>query len=550
MITKATGTARASAYELPARSVRRGSAHFRVLVVATVGCSVASGALAQIVLPPDAYGSADRLSSLRTGTGASSPPIDWNAGVAARVTYTDNALLSAKGSERSDTIYELAPFLSVRANGPRLQGTATYAPRYVARNLDSIPDSEGLRHRLDATGNALLVGDSVGVLARATVADVNTNPFGALSFDPTTSATNRSTYKSFDVSPYARGRIGTNTEYIARYGYGWVDDGIRNYVISQQSVSALLANLTGTYPYGWRVYADQRFVSYSNGALDYDRSFITALAHYSPVRELRLGLGTNFARSNLVLSESGENGGWGPTATVEWSPSPRTSLFAGWAGTYFGHIAQARASHRAENWVFGLSYRDTIQDSVSAGLVSIDPNQIFGGDGFAPSANPVVQQLGGFGTIGQPSNFVQFGTINSALVRVRATTGSIAYVTPRTAYTLSGFLSQQDNALRLAENVPGGNIPQDLSQRGADLRVRHRLSPQLSLGTTLRWLRSESDLLAAQSSLAGIQVDAQYLLTSNASLSIGARHNRQRGDATAAVSYDENAVFADVGVRF
>jgi uncharacterized protein (PEP-CTERM system associated) len=480
-------------------------------------------------------------------------PYDWTAGIGSRLTFTDNGTLAPKGQEQADTILEVFPFLSVIAAGPKAQGFLTYSPRLVMRDLDT-RTGDGLTHRLETRGNVFLVDESIGVQARATVAQVNTAPLGTSAFDPGLNPNSSSTYKLAEISPYARGGWG-GTQYLFRYGLTWIDDGVRSYDVTQHLLSGLLSNLSVRGPIGWRAYAEQRHTSYDS-LLSFDRSYATAVGTYTVSRELRLGLGVNYSRSDLLLSDSGADSGWGPTATIEWFPTPRTSAFAAWSGTYFGHIAQARANHRALNWLFGLAYRDTIQDNAAAGLVMVDPaliqTDVTSATQQTPATSQQMQQIQGAAPPGQvlPTPLA-YGSLNSAIVHIQSLVATVGYTTPRTTYTANLFLTEQDNRLTLAANLPGGATPQDLSQRGLDGRVAHRLTPRTTVGVLARLQRSSSDIAAASTTLTALQLDVGYLLSPSIIAGAGYRHVRQRGDSGPTfLGYDENAVFITATARF
>jgi uncharacterized protein (PEP-CTERM system associated) len=507
---------------------------------------------AQLMMPTEPFGrvggqlgSANMLGTGSTGLRA---PLAFNYGVNSRLTWTDNGSLAPPGQEDSDVIFEIAPYVQVSAAGPQAQGSLTYTPRIIMRNLD-VAGANDLRHQLDAFGNLFLVDENIGIQARANVWDVSANPFGRTSFDPSLNPANVATYQRYDVSPYARGRLGTGTQFEARYRFTYTDDGAINDTITDHTLSGLLANLRTSYPLGWRAFGEARQSTYSSG-FDYNRAFATALGHYNVNSALRLGLGVNYSSSDLLLSESGKDSGWGPSATLEWTPSQRSSLSLAWAGTYFGSSARAIAAHRAQNWVFGASYTDRVEDRINASLVAVNPNQTFSADGTVPSANPITQQLNTQGTLPQSQAPLSFGGINSALVNVQTLTGSVGYLMLKTSYALTGFITRQDNNLNLATNLPGGSTPQDLEQRGLNFRATHRLGERIVLGGILRYQESESVNLAETSTLRGFQVDASYQWTTTIFTGLGYRHTRQRGEGSSVLGYDENAVFATLSARF
>jgi uncharacterized protein (PEP-CTERM system associated) len=468
-------------------------------------------------------------------------PSTVEVGVAGRATFTDNIDLRPRGQEEAGQIYEIAPFVRATASGPMLQGAAFYSPRLILRS-DGMGTNSDVGHSLSATGNAFLVRDRVGVQARALVSEVNSNPFGPTSFDPALNRGNRSTYQLYELAPYVTGRIGAGTEYLARYGATYIDTDNQSYTTTQQRLTGSITNATSTSPWGWRAFADQQYIGYSNG-FDYDQTYLTALGTYAFSQSLKLGLGTNWSRSSLLLSDAGDNNGWGVTATLEWAPTPRSQLAAFWASTYFGSLSRVQANHRAQNWVFGATFIDTIQNNAAAGFLNFNPTQTYGGDPYTGTSNTVAQQQGTIDNRVPYNNTLAFGTINSAIVHVRSLTASAGYLMVRTSYTLTGFVSEQDNSLNLDANVPGGNVPQDLTQRGLNFRVAHRLDSRITLTGIVRTQWNQSDALGETSRLNGVQLDAAYQFTSRITGSIGYRFTSQRGDGSRVLGYDENAIY-------
>ncbi len=198
-------------------------------------------------------------------------------GILTAVTFTDNGNLAPKGSEQDSVQLQLTPYINLDLAGPRAQGYLYYAPSFYAQTLEG--STNYFSNNLTAFGNYYFYEDRAGIRADANVFDTNTSPFATSSVNPGINGTNVSTYQSYSVTPYARGRLGSATDYEARYRLAYTDQGTGVPTEVDNRVSGILGNVSGTSRLGWRALGTYATTSYSDG-FDYDRAFVTALGYY------------------------------------------------------------------------------------------------------------------------------------------------------------------------------------------------------------------------------------------------------------------------------
>ena len=153
--------------------------------------------------------------------------------------------------------------------------------------------------------------------------------------------------------------------------------------------------------------------------------------YYTPTSELRLGASLNYLYIERLTNASGSTNGWGPGASIDWSPSRRTVVRANLARQYFGNTGSLSIAHRAQRIALGLDLSRSVLQSNSAALLTFNPGAVFSAGGFSPALNPLFAQLNALGLLS--NNEVVIGTpvINDAVVRNRSVTASVGWIAPR-----------------------------------------------------------------------------------------------------------------------
>ncbi len=469
-------------------------------------------------------------------------------GIRAAVLGSDNLDLLPRGEERAGQLYELMPYARGSLNGANASGAAFVALRGQYRNGGIDDGGTEARATLYSWGNLRLVEDFAGVYARANVFDANRSPFAATSLTPTVQSANRIQYRDLEVSPYLYGRLQGDGNWSARYSLGYQDagTGLQSSLIQSgivQGRSDLVNNRFGVSTRA-QVYS----VSFEQG-YDYRGTEVDLLGWYRVDPTLRAGLGIGYASNGALLNADGKDGGWGPSATVEWSPYARTFLRGYWADRYYGRNASLQAAHQASDWSFGLTYRTGITAGTSANLYGVNTASMFA----APTSDgaPTPTPMSGVGQTLVNQNLLPLagtsfgsGVIDSPLVFVDYLVGTVGWSRARNSVLATVFVNNR----RTAATFPG-ITPSDIDQYGGAITYRRQIDPRNAMVLLVGETRSVDDIGTARSTLDTLSLSWDHRIGPRTTGLVGGRLQRQNGTG-GAVSYDEAAVFAWIDYRF
>lgn len=474
-------------------------------------------------------------------------------GVRASETISDNIIYAPRGAERSGTLTEIAPFLRAYGASGRAVGTidASLIGLYRTGGGDY---QSALRHTLYATGNALLIGDSVGIQASASSIYANASGFGTLTPNPTLSPVNSSRISTVTVAPYLIGRLGTFANYSAQYSLVRTDP--------SSDVSSLLAtrdrresvSLTSGPQFlrwGWSLYADN-LVRDLAGAPAQSRKTATANAYYVFSPEFRIGGSLNYSSIDGVTDAQGRTSGTGLGAFADWSPSRRTTLRMNWSDQYYGSTGNLALSHSREHWTFGLNYSRGLYTNTSASLVALNPGALFSASGFAPDLNAVYQQLIAQGLV-DPNALLLAGLVSDSLVRSRTLTASIGYTIPKYSFVVTAYTTSRNSILKQQLADGSGQTLSFAFGRSESMGMtaigRYGLTPRTNLN--LSAMMTENRLLddGVRSRMTTATISLSTQLTPRATGSFGVRRSVQGGSVGVA-GYDESAIIGSIVASF
>ncbi|MFN9774528.1 MAG: TIGR03016 family PEP-CTERM system-associated outer membrane protein [Burkholderiales bacterium] len=523
----------------------------RALGAALLASALPAAALAQAPLPSSAGvpGVPGTPGATPIGVGANPEGrrLVVEPGVRVRVDASTNPDLQPDATAKSGTLLEVTPFVTATLNSPRGVASLAYGLRGLLRDGGTNPRDE-IRHDLRAWGDVRITDDSVRLLARANVFDISASPFGSGSFDPAIQTTNRTQYRDFELSPYAFGRFDGEGRWTARYSLRHIDPGssIPSNLINE--VSGFARSDLVRRRFGFSLSGNASSVDYQNG-LDYDGGAIDLLGWYRVDPRLRVGAGMGYSWNSALATSNGDTSGFGATASVEWTPDPRTYAIARWSDRYYGNSIDVRASHRAANWTFGLVANQGLTDGNRSGLYGLNTAGLFNagaplGQAAGTASNPVAQSLSNQGLLPSAGASYGSGAIQSPLVYNESLVASVGWSSVRNSVLGTLFVNNRRTAVAFA-----GGTSQDIDQWGGSLGWTHRLTERNAVSTTARFTRSDDNLTGASSDLTGLWASFDRRITPRSVASLGGRVQRQRGNAVA-VTYDEAAVFATVDYRF
>lgn len=475
------------------------------------------------------------------------PAFAWQPGILSTLSYSDNIDLGEGGTARNGTILEVAPYVDMRFNSPRAIGAFGYRARGLKYWNSQVFDTE-FRNDLRGAIDAAITDETLRVYASAYVFDINRNPFGATTVDPGSRSSTRTLYRSFEVSPYLSGDVGQSMEYVLRYRLNHIDPGG---TLLSSTGSALLGEArspTERLGLGWTSRVATTQYTYEND-FDYRNSLIELLGTYALSPTLRLGLGANYAASSTLTDSDGNRSGFGPSASFDWAPAPRTLVNGRWSGTYYTNVANVRAVHATGRSTFGLTFDRGVRDGNESSLLYFDPLRVFGGSavrGGVGALSPVGGALDQQGLLDAAGRPLSTAFTQSPIVRIEALIASWGYATTRTGTLATAYMNNQ----RPAVIVPGFTNVADFDQVGVSLRWSYQLTPRqiLQLGGLLQ--TTESNTLRTDTTVTSASAGFRYLLTPNLTGILNYRFTRQRIDGGTFAGYDENLVQVGVDYRF
>jgi uncharacterized protein (PEP-CTERM system associated) len=131
-------------------------------------------------------------------------------------TFTNNVRLSS-ANPKSEAITEVSPGIRISSDGGRIRGSIDYSLTEVfyANN------SSGRRslNNLSANGTVEAIDNWAFLDFSGNVGQQSISAFGTPSSGALLTGGNSTETSVYRISPYLRGRFGSNAEYEARYGY-------------------------------------------------------------------------------------------------------------------------------------------------------------------------------------------------------------------------------------------------------------------------------------------------------------------------------------------
>lgn len=472
---------------------------------------------------------------------------------ALRQTWTDNIALQGRESKRSDWVTEVAPGISIAANGARLKGNLDYALTGLFHARDSRRNDH--QNALNALGALEVIESFFFVEARAQISQQLVSAFGARPASNTSDTANRTETRVFSFAPYIKGRMASATAYDLRFDEAMFRSSDNQ--VSGSNVRTWTGKLESTSDqarFGWSVdFKDQRY-DVKDG-LDTE----TRLAHGSLIYHLDRSLRI-FVRggreSNNYFGEDRSETIHG--AGVEWNPTERNQLSAENDKRFFGRGYRYSMRHRTplSAWNLVMSKESTnAVDQLRRGSASTPFQRLF--DLLVTEvADPVRRAEQARQTL-LAAGIAPDASSESALLANQVFVdkrieGSVALLGARNTVTISAFHSERRPILQFGSTGDDFANASLVKANGAAINWSRRLSPLSSLVAGVVWSRntgsrSTTDLRSDQRAF---NVQLSTKLSPKTGGALGYRHVRFEADGSATDDYRENALFASVEHRF
>ncbi len=462
------------------------------------------------------------------------------------LTATDHADVSSNARSQSDLITEISPGIHIEARTVRLQGYLDYSLRgqfYSQSNENRHQNALNAFATLEAIDNWLFVDVSGNIAQQAISA------FGPQSPGDTSINSNSTESSTYRISPYIRGNIGGQVDYMLRYNTSATraDES----TVSDLDVSQWIGQLRGSTPFHslrWTIDANRQTTDYAQGR-ETDADLARLLLTYLITPQFSISASTGWERNNYASldDESTSTHGYG----FDWNPTPRTQISAFKERRFFGDGHRLSVSHRFP--MSSIRYTDTRDVSVlpnqfaTAGMgtlydmyfqhfanqipdpiiraayvnallaiAGIDPNrQVVGGFMSSQASEQRQQQLA----------FVLFGARNSLTLQLNRSENS----------SIATALSQ------VADDLSRSSM---IRQKGVSLTFSHHLSALSSLNVTASRQKSSGNQTGAndlETTTTLFQASLATKLGAKTNGSLSVRHAKYEDDIN---PYTENALIA------
>lgn len=476
----------------------------------------------------------------------------FEPGVRSRLHISDNMLRDDQGNGSTGVITEVTPYVVGSYASGRTDASINLSLRNIYRSAGS-DHLDALRPTLAAGGNTALAGDWLWLEGLASIRDVNTSPFAALSVDPGLSNINRSRISAFSLSPYVVGRFGTFADYRIQYRFQTRRNSNTNALLSldDNSLSTELKSGPQFGRWGWALNSSMLRRDFGSG-FSINRENITARIYAVSGDELRFGGLATFDSISRLTNRDGNTSGWGPGLFADWSPTARTTVRGQISRPYYGGTGSIELSHRTERMTYGIEYGRYLLTSNSASVALLNPLTLMTG-GLSTGLNPLAQQLTNTGVIGT-DELISAGVLSDALILSRRLSATVGYSGQRLSGALSVYRNLRDSLIERqlgeGETVSISNSAARFNQRGLILQSRYELNPLSSVGLTGRILYTENQTTTPVSArLTSVTATYQRRVDDKTTATLGLRRNMQNRSG-AGVSYDENVLFGLIDTRF
>ncbi len=477
-------------------------------------------------------------------------------GVRAVATWSDNVERRSRGGD-SDLIFEVSPYIVAQSEAPR----ASYRLFYQLRNFFRLREGDAnfFRHALNAQGSFALVDDRFGVDLSGFMGTISATPTGPISNDPASSFSNTSNVRHFAVAPWYQDALGRIATYQMRYTLAHSDGGSFATARVSHTASGVVNGIQGGSRWNWRLHGEAQRREFEDN-LTRDRQSSGAVLYYDVYPTLRVFGTIDYEFIEGLRDEDGDDEGWGPGAGFDWTPNRRTTVSGSVSRRFYGTVSNLAISHSRHRATMGLRWSRSVLTSADASLLLFDPSSITsGGFGASRAVNPVISSLLSTGIVLPPGTVLTQGMFTDAAVLDRRLTAFWGLRGARNAFTLTGYYSNRESTTELQSTTQftgirgsatfGGIFVGEIRERGVVASYSRRLDGRSSIDVTFDRRRVDSPTAFFETQYTSFRVGYRTWITSDLAGFAGVRRVVQTGEGRS-ISYDENAIYAGVDMRF
>lgn len=414
---------------------------------------------------------------------ASGPGLRVSSSLAIEQSYTETRARPS-GFNGSEFGTRVSPGVRIFSRSGRVQGSFNYTGSAIYRSgLEQTKGQEWL-NALDASFTAEAVPNWAYVDARASISQQSISAFGRPASLGTDANANRTEVSTLSLSPYVRGTLGKVAEYQLRLSANQTDSRLATAPDSNSTVAALTLNSARRSAlFGWGLSASRQRDDYTGASRPTETDRVNAQVSYVPDPELRFTVNAGKESTDVAgaVRRSYDNYG----ASVQWSPSQRTSVLLQADERYFGRSHRVSIQHRQARSVW--SYSDTRDVSNGGSSTSLgQPTtlyQLFYEQFAAQQPDPALRDqmvLDFLALIGRsPNEVVAGGALTPGITLQRRQDLALALQGIRTTLSLQAFRSESRRIDAGAAQQPGGD--ENVVQTGYTASLSHRLTPTESV---------------------------------------------------------------------
>jgi len=495
------------------------------------------------------------LGLVATPTFAQQQTVKLESSLRVTETLTDNAGLGQGGAGKTDWITQINPALRLMAKGSRVNGNLSVGVSSAFYANDSAPQSNHLM--LGGTGQVNLVDNRAYVDVFGSISRQAASAFGPRGADTVTGTSNQAEVRTFGVSPYLRGRLGSTGSLELRYALTQTESD--SSVLSKTQSETWTLNASDSRAsalLGWGLnIRDSRTEGADRGAVNQRSGRLTGFVNLDPQFILRLIGG---AESNNFGSSTNLGGSNTQNTTIygvgaDWKPTPRTTVSGTVEDRFFGTGYMLNASHQTGRAAFTGSLTKNVSSTnqTMLGAVSLYDLLMLQYSVKYPDINErsaVVRQLIETNAAGQGGVIVGAQSVlaNGFFLDRRFQLGmTISGV--RNTVSLIAFTSERETLTERVALTGNAAAGQNVKTTGGTVTISHSLSPLTSANAAYSSILSQSSdrsFAASRTNIVSAGLSTRFSPKTSGSFSI--RSNKGSGS----FSYSENAVVGAVAIQF
>jgi uncharacterized protein (PEP-CTERM system associated) len=480
-----------------------------------------------------------------------------------RQTYTDNVGLQSDESGHGQFVSEAAPGFVLTGNSRRLKLNASGQARtysYLGGDRPGNLANNELQYRAQAQSE--LVDELFYLDALASQSRQVVSPFGQI-LGSSYSNANRTSMRTWSISPYLHHRFGTNADLTVRLARDGVEGatgvgfGFGNSTATTRSVDLV----SGPHfdKLGWNLNYT-RHDEDNSVAGQYKMENSLAGLTWQAIRYLALTANGGYETYDyLALGDRTSGRRW--SAGFIWTPSSRTRVQASVGRRYFGKTGALDASFRTRHTVWSAVYSDDVTNTRSQLLLpaAIDTasmlDRLFTSAYPDPVARQQVVQAYIAATGLPPSLADNINFLSNRFVRDKRLQGAATLRGARSDLTLTVYRDER-NALSLqqSDSILLGNrlatLNDNVRQKGVTVNYAYRLSHRTTAQAGVIAYRALSLDTNTVNNSQQLSLSVTHALSAKARGSLEVRHSRGSIGFMNGAPYQENAIVAALNVKF